>query len=190
MAKDHGGDIHLLLLVHLNRNTAAIVPHTDQVVLPIESIRTCYTQTLSLACWVGCLWYESWHIHSMSIHATSLFIGKLPETTSCLICYGSLGSNVPVRASHLLCSNICECMTFTLLTRFSRNACTDVSEGAPLHTLLHPLSYQEHNCINGTMVASAHYTMHHICNYSPINHNLQRIHLWVSLLVVCSINYK
>ena len=39
MAEDHGGDIHLFLLVHLNRNTAAIVPDTDQVVLPREGVR-------------------------------------------------------------------------------------------------------------------------------------------------------
>ena len=53
MAKDHGGDIHLLLLVHLNGNTTAIVPHTDQVVLPAECARTHYTYTVIKMCTLG-----------------------------------------------------------------------------------------------------------------------------------------
>ena len=33
MTKDHGGDIHFLLLVHNNRNSFSIIPDLDFVVL-------------------------------------------------------------------------------------------------------------------------------------------------------------
>ena len=48
VAEDHGGNVHLLLLVHLNRNATTIVPHTDQVVLPKESAGDMYVATSSL----------------------------------------------------------------------------------------------------------------------------------------------
>ena len=48
VAEDHGGNVHLLLLVYLNRNATTIVPHTDQVVLPKESAGDMYVATPSL----------------------------------------------------------------------------------------------------------------------------------------------